>query len=132
MVVGREAEHERVGLGGRIPHEVELRGVPQGLVGDLRHAHGVRGWARPGGLEGLVGRVVHVSLVVWAIEVLAVPAGGKWSTVMTPPLHWPVGKSASSGKRVPLSSRHTKRRLTCSFAASRMSVTTLPTVMWKP
>lgn len=67
------AQEERVGaiLG---PHRVKLRGVPQRLVGYLRHADGVRGWAGAGGLECILCCVEHVGLVIRAIEVLAVPA----------------------------------------------------------
>jgi hypothetical protein len=57
---------------------------------------------------------------------------GKWWTVMMPPLHDLVGKSGSSGKRVPLSWSQTKRRPTCFFAASTVLVVGLPTVMRKP
>jgi hypothetical protein len=51
---------------------------------------------------------------------------------MMPPLQDLGGKSGSSGKRVFLSVRQTKRRPTCFFAASRESVVGLPTVMRKP
>ncbi len=51
--------------------------VPHGLKGDLRHANGVRGRASTGSDESSFPCVVHVILVVGAIEVLAVPAGGE-------------------------------------------------------
>ena len=76
LVVLGEAEHEGVGPAAA-PHAVELGRVPEGLVGDLGGADRMRGRAWPGGLEGLLGRVVHVRLVVGRVEVLAVPARGE-------------------------------------------------------
>jgi len=67
------AEHERVAaiLG---PHVLEHGGVPERLVGELRHADGVgfRACGAGGKTGGL--RIVHVSLVVGGVEVNAVPA----------------------------------------------------------
>jgi len=61
--------------GARRPHAVELGRVPDGLVGQLRHADGVGSRARGRVGEAVAGDgVVHVRLVVWAVEVLAVPA----------------------------------------------------------
>jgi hypothetical protein len=69
-----KAPHEWVGTAGR-PHAVELGCIPDGLKGHLWHADWVRGWAlgRVGETLGVDG-VVHVGFVVWAVEVLAVPA----------------------------------------------------------
>jgi len=66
-------KEERIGaiLG---PHVVELRSIPQRLVGDLWHADWVRRWACTCGTEGFFGCVVHVILVVGRVDILAVPA----------------------------------------------------------
>ena len=56
------------------PHAVELGGVPERLVRDLRDADRVRCRTGAGVLERLVHRVVHVRLVVRAVDVLSVPA----------------------------------------------------------
>jgi len=56
----------------------------------------------------------------------------KWWTVMMPPLQGFVGKSGSSGKRVPLLSRHTNRRPAWPLAAASVVVEGLPTVIRKP
>jgi len=71
-----EAQRERVGVAA-LPQAVESGGIPQGFVGDLREADGVRLGAFSGNGEGLPGRVVHVGLVVGAVEILAVPARGE-------------------------------------------------------
>ena len=68
------APHEWV-LSAGWPHAVELGGVPDSFEGDLRHPDGVgrRALGRVGEPVGIDG-VVHVRLVVRAVEVLAVPA----------------------------------------------------------
>ena len=69
-----EAPHERIGCSSR-PQAVELVRLPRDLESDLRHSDGVGFGAGRSVVEVLgVDRVVHVRLVVWAIEVLAVPA----------------------------------------------------------
>lgn len=56
---------------------VELPRIPQSLIGDLGHANGMRGRARAaGGKSTVFCGIVHVILVVGAVEVLAVPASG--------------------------------------------------------
>jgi hypothetical protein len=61
--------------GARRPHAVELGRVPDGLVSQLRHADRVGSRARGRVDEAVTGNgVVHMRLVVWAVEVLAVPA----------------------------------------------------------
>lgn len=69
-----ERQHKRVGILGLVPEPVEPRGIPERLVRHLRHADGVRCGTGTCWLEGFSGRVVHVALVVWGVEVLAVPA----------------------------------------------------------
>jgi len=56
---------------------VESGGVPHGLVGNLGHADGVSGWASTGVDEASLYGVVHMVLVVGAVEILAVPARGE-------------------------------------------------------
>lgn len=57
---------------------VELGGVPDGLVGHLWHPDGVRRRAWGSGQETIhVDGVVHVRLVVGAVEVLSIPASKK-------------------------------------------------------
>ena len=56
------------------PHVFELGCVPERLVSQLRHADRVRGWARGSSSKAGWLCVVHVSLMVGAVEVLAVPA----------------------------------------------------------
>lgn len=63
----------------RGPHAVELGRVPERLVGHLRDADRVRGRAGVGVLERVLHRVVHVGLVVRAVDVLAVPASRQGS-----------------------------------------------------
>lgn len=53
---------------------VEFPRVPHHLVHDLRDFYGVCGRARAGHLETAARGVCYVALVVWAVEVLAVPA----------------------------------------------------------
>lgn len=49
--------------------------IPSDLKSDLRYAYRVRCWARGGVVEVVgVDGVVHVGLVVRAVEVLAIPA----------------------------------------------------------
>lgn len=83
VIVGKE---ERIGaiLG---PHVVELRCIPQRLVGDLWHADWVRRWACTCGTEGFFGCVVHVILVVGRVDILAVPASGCWRIRLVSVLH---------------------------------------------
>jgi len=60
------------------PETAEFGRVPDCFVDDLWDADGVRGWAGSGVLESECGYgVVHVGLVVGAVEVYAVPAGGE-------------------------------------------------------
>jgi len=68
-----EAPHKWVRT--RSPQAVELGGVPYSLVDDLWHANGVggRAWASIGETKSANG-IVHVRLVIGAIEVLAIPA----------------------------------------------------------
>jgi len=56
------------------PHIFELGCVPERLVSQLRHADRVRGWACASSSKAGWLRVVHVRLMVGAVEVLAVPA----------------------------------------------------------
>jgi hypothetical protein len=58
----------------RGPHVGELGGIPQSLIRDLGNTDGVGCGARAGVLERVADGVVHVSLVVGRIEVLAIPA----------------------------------------------------------
>ncbi len=77
--------HERVLVLGRVPEVVELGRIPLNLEGDLRHADRVARGARRRVGEALASdRVVHVALVVWGIEVLAVPASDS-HVVSNPP-----------------------------------------------
>jgi len=69
-----EAPDEWVG-GARCPHAVELGGIPGCLEGDLWHTDRMRCWASTGIYETLrADSVVHMRLVIRAVEVLAVPA----------------------------------------------------------
>jgi len=57
---------------------IELGRIPGGLKGHLRHADRVRVWACGSVREAIrVDSVVHVRLVVGAVEVLAIPAWRK-------------------------------------------------------
>jgi hypothetical protein len=58
------------------PHVGELSSIPERLVGDLRHADrvGCRAWSRV--LESFFCGGEHVRLMVWAVDVFAVPASG--------------------------------------------------------
>jgi hypothetical protein len=53
---------------------VESSRVLHGLVGELWYANGMRRWAGAGDLKPANCRGIHVRLVVWGIEMLAVPA----------------------------------------------------------
>ncbi|KJR83613.1 uncharacterized protein SPSK_04359 [Sporothrix schenckii 1099-18] len=75
VAVALEAPHKRVGRAA-LPLAVELARVPDRLERHLRHAHRVRRRAGPRVRKTVrVDRVVHVRLVVGAVQVLAVPAG---------------------------------------------------------
>lgn len=71
LVAVAEDERVRSVLG---PHVLELRRIPERLVCELRHADGVRGWAGGAGCETRGLGIIHVCLVVWAVEIFAVPA----------------------------------------------------------
>lgn len=61
-------------VGGPQAAVIERARVPHGLECDVRHAHGVRGRARPVRHEPARAAVVHVVLVVGRVQVLAIPA----------------------------------------------------------
>jgi hypothetical protein len=69
-----KAPHEWVGTARR-PHAIELGRIPDSLEGHLGHTD----WMRRGALGcaveafGVYG-VIHVRFVIWAVEVLAIPA----------------------------------------------------------
>lgn len=64
--------------GARRPHAVEFGGIPDSLVGYLRHANWVGGRAWWSICEAVAcDRVVHVRLVVRAVKVFAIPASGR-------------------------------------------------------
>jgi hypothetical protein len=117
--VGAKAPHERVRVA-RLPHAVELAGIPSDLKGDLRHADRVGFRASGRVVEVIrVDSVIHVRLVVGAVKVLAVPAsvggqqnrttknelqatnGGKWWVVKIPPEQGFVGISEVIVPRLP-------------------------------
>jgi hypothetical protein len=69
-----EAPHKRIRRP-RSPQAVELGRIPDCLEGDLGHTDRVRGWAFTGICEAVVSDgVVHVRLVVGAVEIHAIPA----------------------------------------------------------
>jgi len=57
---------------------IKLSSVPESLISELWHADGMRGWAsttrrKPNSCCG----IEHVILVIWGVEVLAIPACGE-------------------------------------------------------
>jgi hypothetical protein len=68
--------HEGLGTVGG-PQIRKRSSIPQRLVRELRHLDGMRGGAGAGGAETAACGGEHVGLVVWRVEVLAVPAGGE-------------------------------------------------------
>lgn len=75
VIAVAEGEGVRASLG---PEAVELGGIPKRLVGDLRNADGVRGRAGTSVDESSPLGIVHVGLVVRAVDVLTIPAAVFW------------------------------------------------------